>query len=94
VTRSAGRYGRTYLVVEPSEPFPIPEDLQAIADTLSKKGYVANEDLRALWGVSRFVAWRRVKKLVEEGFLRQEGEKSGTRYYPAERLEALLAQRS
>ena len=94
VTRSAGRYGRTYLIVEPSEPFPVPEDLQAIADTLSEKGCVANEDLRALWGVSRFVAWKRVKELVEEGFLRQEGEKSGTRYYPTKRLEDLLAQRS
>jgi len=82
VARPSGRYSRTYFVVEPSAPLPIPEELTSIADILSSQGYVVNKDLRAAWGVSRFVAWKRAKKLVGEGFLRQEGEKSGTRYYP------------
>ena len=92
VKRSAGRYSRTYLVVEPSESFPIPDNLAAIIDVLSEKGYVANKDLRTAWDVSRFVAWRRVTELVEEGFLRKEGEKSGTKYFPAERLEVILTE--
>lgn len=92
--RSSGRYSRTYLVVEPSEPFPIPEDLEAILDIFLEKGHVVNQDLRAAWDVSRFVAWKRVRALVEGGLLRQEGEKSGTRYYSTERLEAVLERRS
>ncbi len=90
VARPSGRYSRTYFVVEPSAPPPIPEELTAIADVLSSRGYVVNKNLRAAWGVSRFTAWKRVKKLVEEGFLRQEGQKGGTRYYPTERLKAML----
>jgi len=92
VTRPSGRYSRTYFVVEPSESFPIPDNLAAIIDILSEKGYVANKDLRTAWDVSRFVAWRRVTELVEEGFLRKEGEKSGTKYFPAERLEVILTE--
>jgi len=92
VKRALGRYSRTYFVVEPSESFPIPDNLAAIIDILSEKGYVANKDLRTAWDVSRFVAWRRVTELVEEGFLRKEGEKSGTKYFPAERLEVILTE--
>jgi len=90
VARPSGRYSRTYFVVGPSVPLPIPEELMAIADALASQGYVTNQDLRAAWDVSRFTAWKRVKKLVEEGFLRQEGQKGGTRYYPTDRLKAVL----
>ena len=94
VARPSGRYSRMYFVVEsPAQP-PIPEEVTAIADVLSRQGCAANRDLRSVWRVSRFVTWKRAKRLVAEGFLRQEGEKSGTRYYPTDRLKALLARRS
>jgi len=92
VTRSSGRYSRTYSVVEPSTAKPIPDDLTPILDILSTQGYVTNKDLREVWGVSRFVAWKQVSRLVEEGFLQQKGERKGTKYYPTDRLKALLAQ--
>jgi len=44
--------------------------------------------------VSRVMAWKRARKLVEEGFLYQEGEKGQARYYPTDRLRAMLAQHS
>jgi len=90
VARPSGLYSRTYFVVKPAAPPPIPEELTAIADAFSSQGYVVNKDLRAAWGVSRFTAWKRVKKLVEEGFLRQEGQKGGTRYCLTDRLKAML----
>lgn len=91
VVRSSGRYSRKYFVTESPAPSPIPEDLKAIFSILSSQGYVTNKGLREIWGVSRFVAWKRMGKLVEEGFLKQTGKKKGTRYYPTDRLKALLA---
>lgn len=93
VARPSGRYSRTYSIVEASASPPIPSELIAITDMLSGQGYVVNKDLRAAWGVSRFVAWKRVKKLVEEGFLRREGETNRTRYYLTDRSKVMLAQR-
>jgi len=93
VARPSGQYGRTYSIVEASASPPIPSELTTIADILSGQGYVVNKDLRAAWGVSRFVAWKRVKKLVGEGFLQRKGETNRTRYYPTDRLKVMLAQR-
>ena len=94
VARPSGRYGRAYSVVEPIVAMPIPDNLTAILDILSARGYVTNQDLREAWGVSRFVAWKDVHRLVEQGFLKQEGEKKGTKYYPTDRLKARLPQSS
>jgi ATP-dependent DNA helicase RecG len=91
VARPSGRYSRTYFVVEPSAAKPMPDDLASILDILLTQEYVTNKDLREVWEVSRFVAWKQVGRLVEEGFLKQEGRKKGTRYYPTDRLKALLA---
>jgi len=90
VARPSGRYSRTYFVAEPSASKPLPDDLTFILDMLSIQGYVTNKDLREAWEVSRATAWKRVKELVTEGFLRQEGEKRGTRYYPTDKLQGLL----
>jgi predicted transcriptional regulator len=94
VARPSGPYGRTYFVVEPSAARPLPYDLTSILDILSTQGYVTNQDLREAWGVSRHVAWKQAKRLVEEGLLRQEGEKRGTRYYPTDGLKAMLPRSS
>ncbi|MCK4450723.1 MAG: winged helix-turn-helix transcriptional regulator, partial [Anaerolineae bacterium] len=90
VARPSGRYSRTYFVVEPAASKPIPDDLTSILDILSARGYVTNKDLRQAWGISRATAWKRAKELVTEGFLRQEGEKRGTRYYPTDKLQSIL----
>lgn len=90
VARPSGRHSRTYFVVEPVAAKPIPDDLVPILDILSTRGYVTNEDLRGAWGVSRATAWKHVKKLVTEEFLRQEGERRGTRYYPTDKLRGYL----
>jgi ATP-dependent DNA helicase RecG len=85
-SRPSGRYGRTYRVTEPTAEKPLPDDLTAILDVLSSQGYVTNEDLRSAWDVSRSTAWKRAKEFIGEGLLRREGEKRGTRYYPAGEL--------
>lgn len=90
VARPSGRYGRTYLVVEPVMANLIPNDLTSIFDILSTQGYVTNKDLCEAWGVARATAWKRAKELVVGGFLRQEGEKRGTRYYPTAKLQGVL----
>ena len=90
VARPSGRYGRTYLVVEPVVANLIPNDLTSIFDILSTQEYVTNKDLCEAWGIARATAWKRVKELVSEGFLRQEGEKRGTRYYPTDKLQGVL----
>ena len=94
VGRRSGQYSRTYLIVEPSAPAPLPRELAVIVDILSSKEYIVNRDLREAWNVSRVMAWKRARKLVEEGFLYQEGEKGQARYYPTDRLRAMLAQHS
>ena len=90
VKRSAGRYSRTYLVIEPSKAGLLPDSLTPILDMLSTQGYLTNRDLREAWGVSRSTAWRRVKELVAEDLLRQKGEKRSTRYYPTDKLKDIL----
>ena len=94
VGRRSGQYSRTYLIVEPSAPSLLPQELAVIVDILSSKEYIVNKDLREAWKVSRVMAWKRARKLVEEGFLYQEGEKGQARYYPTDRLRAMLAQHS
>lgn len=90
VARPSGRYSRTYFVVEPAEAGPLPDSLNSLLDVFSTQGYVTSQYLRETWRVSRSTAWRRVKELVAEGFLRQEGEKRGTRYYPTAKLQDVL----
>ena len=94
VGRRSGQYSRTYLIGEPSAPSLLPQELAVIVDILSSKEYIVNKDLREAWNVSRVMAWKRARKLVEEGFLYQEGEKGQARYCPTDRLRAMLAQHS
>jgi len=94
VRRRSGQYSRTYLIVEPSAPSLLPQELAVIVDILYSKEYIVNRDLREAWNVSRVMAWKRARKLVEEGFLYQEGEKGQARYCPTDRLRAMLAQHS
>jgi ATP-dependent DNA helicase RecG len=90
VARPSGRYSRTYFVVGPTAVELISDGLRTILDILSARGYVTNRDLRQAWGVSHSTAWYRVKELINEGFLRQVGEKRGTRYYPTDKLQDTL----
>ena len=92
VARPSGRYSRTYSVVKPSATEPLPDELSAILGVLRAQGYVTNQDLRKAWDVSRSTAWKLVQELVNEGYLRQEGKKRGTRYHPMEKLQNILGE--
>jgi hypothetical protein len=39
-------------------------DLMSVLGLLSTQGYVTNQNLREVWGVSRSVAWQRVKEII------------------------------
>ena len=80
--------GRVYEVVTEEGRFPpeMPPELQALEPILREKGYVKNEDIRRVLGLSISQARRLAKKLVDLGFLTPEGEKRGRRYVPGPRL--------
>lgn len=47
-----------------------------------------NADYREMFGVTRYAAVRELRRLVEEGYLRLEGERRGARYVPGPALGA------
>lgn len=49
---------------------------------LSERARLKNADYRELFGLTRHGARRDLKRLVEEGFLRLEGERRGAHYLP------------
>lgn len=54
----------------------------ALRQFLSEKDYLQNADYRALFGVTRQTAVRELRELVEAGYLRAEGERRGSKYFP------------
>ncbi|OGS05719.1 MAG: hypothetical protein A3G41_06155 [Elusimicrobia bacterium RIFCSPLOWO2_12_FULL_59_9] len=59
-----------------------PEDFERLTAVLGQKGRLVNNDLRRIWGVDRQAALRRVKGLLEPGWLVAKGNRRG-RYYVA-----------
>jgi len=63
-----------------------PPELVALQPILRQKGFLKNEDIRQVLGLSISQARRLAKRLVDLGFLTPEGEKRGRRYVAGSRL--------
>ncbi len=60
-----------------------PKEYAALEPVLKEKGFIKNEDIRRVLGVSQFSANRIAKRLIVVGFLKPEGSKRGRRYVSA-----------
>jgi Fic family protein len=58
----------------------------AVRAFLRRRTALKNADYRALIGVTRHAATRELKRLVQEGYLRMEGTRRGSRYLPGPTL--------
>jgi ATP-dependent DNA helicase RecG len=74
--------GRVYEIIEEPEKVLAekPSEFAAIEPILREKGFVKNEDIRRVFGVSRIRAFRLLQHLTERGFLRMEGKGRGATY--------------
>jgi predicted HTH transcriptional regulator len=52
----------------------------ALVQQLRQRDHITNADYRNLFGVTRSVAFRELKRLVENGFLQSQGQRRGHRY--------------
>lgn len=71
--------GRVYRLAQEELGTPT-EDFQSLTAVLAEKGRLVNADLRRIWGLDRQSALRRVKNLLEAGWLVAKGNRRG-RYY-------------
>lgn len=80
--------GRIYEVIaQPSEaPREKPPELAVLEPILHQKGFIKNEDVRRELNLSRIQALRLLRRLLDQGFLRQEGAGRGARYTPGEKM--------
>jgi len=60
--------------------------LPSLSGHFAKHTQLKNADYRALFSVTRAAATRELRRLVDDGYLRSEGEKRGARYLPGHRL--------
>ncbi|MBI2864014.1 MAG: putative DNA binding domain-containing protein [Chloroflexi bacterium] len=76
------RGGRVYELLSAAAQSTVekPADYVALEPVLASKGYVKNEDIREVLGVSRRQAARVAERLVALGWLRPEGRQRGWRY--------------
>ena len=58
----------------------------ALRQMLDRSAFLKNADYREAFGLTRFVALRELRRLVEEGFLVAVGERRGSRYLPGPAL--------
>lgn len=83
IVRLLNKGGRTYEVLEAmTGEQDKPEEYLALEKVLRKNGAVKNEDIRKAFGVSAKQATRIARRLVDDGWLRLEGVKRGSRYVP------------
>ena len=80
--------GRVYEVITEASKVPVerPPEFIALEPILKKKGFVKNEDIRRVLGLSLSQANRLARKLVSLGLLEPHGDKRGRRYVPSKRL--------
>jgi ATP-dependent DNA helicase RecG len=57
-----------------------PPEYAALEPVLKEKGFIKNEDIRRVLGVSQFSANRIAKRFIADGWLKSEGSKRGMRY--------------
>lgn len=77
--------GRTYelLPVASGATAEKPPEYVALEAVLKENGFIKNEDIRRVLGISQFSANRIAKRLITEGWLKSEGSKRGRRYISA-----------
>lgn len=71
--------GRLYRLGQEGSGTP-PEDFERLAAVLAQNGRLVNSDLRRIWGIDRQAALRRVKELLESGWLLAIGNRRGRHY--------------
>lgn len=77
--------GRIYALFSSGIPVAaaeIPSEYATLEPVLKKKGYIKNEDIRMVLGVSRRQAVRVAGKLVDQGMLKVSGRGRERRYLP------------
>ncbi len=90
IARLTKKGGRVYQIVSPGERavtvHALPADLQQMWETLetrlSSQGFLQNQDVRQILGLSRKQARDLFKRLVTHGLLELEGRGRGARYVP------------
>jgi ATP-dependent DNA helicase RecG len=82
IVRLPKKGGRVYHLIEQGEPSrgPTPFEFLKIESSLNEKGYVKNEDVRRILGVSRAQATRLLQDWTAVGFLTLQGKGRGARY--------------
>lgn len=60
-----------------------PPEYVALEALLEQNGFIKNEDIRRVLGISQFSANRIAKRFITEGWLKSEGSKRGRRYISA-----------
>ncbi len=75
--------GRVYRVIPRSEKGPgeLPGELKKLLPTMQRKGYLKNEDVRKILGITVAQAYRLLRRLTESGFLSYKGTKRGRCYF-------------
>ncbi len=65
--------------------------IPALRAHFARKAELKNADYREIFSVTRYAASRELRRLVEEGILRLEGERRGAKYLPGPVLGAARA---
>jgi len=87
VARSTGKGSRVYEVREPFETQPdMPVNLALLLSLIQRAGYLTNQDVAKTLRVSRPTATRLLNAWLAGQWVRKEGEKRWTVYYPGDRL--------
>ena len=60
----------------------VPQNMMTNVSVLKEEGYIKNEDIRMVLGVSRRQAVRVAVKLVDQGMLKVSGRGRERRYLP------------
>ncbi|MGA9351042.1 MAG: ATP-binding protein [Anaerolineae bacterium] len=85
IVRLIKKGGRVYRVIEHdvrTTEMPLPDQFLQIEPFLGKQGYVKNEDVRRILGISRTRAKRLLEEWVAAGLLRLQGKGRGSQYVP------------
>jgi ATP-dependent DNA helicase RecG len=88
IVRLTKPQGRVYELVTKAQMVALekPPEFVSIEPILQEKGFVKNEDVRKVLGMSRIQAFRLLQTLTEYGFLEKEGKGRGARYVPSKKM--------
>jgi len=92
IVRLSRKGGRVYEVVSPeaSSPASIPEEFQRLLPVIREKGYIQNQDVQKVLGLSRIQAYRLLEKWVMLGLLQPKGKGRGAHYAVTQNASTLL----